>query len=60
MNYRNHKMKIFISFEESNEADAKEMAKLTENQHLKNANQLIKTIYKEALKKPIDKRLKFE
>jgi len=53
-------MKIFISFEESNEADAKEMAKLTENQHLKNANQLIKTIYKEALKKPIDKRLKFE
>lgn len=53
-------LKFFSTFEESNEADAKEMANLTENQHLKNANLLIRTIYNEELKKPIDKSLKFE
>lgn len=53
-------MQIFESFEEANKALAKEMAGLSGNQHLKNANQLIRTIYKKELLKPMDKKLIIE
>ena len=43
-----------------NEADAKEMAALSPEEHLQNANFLIEKIFAEELKKPMDKKVKFK
>ncbi len=48
------------SFAEMNEADAKEMASLSPEQHLANATKLTKELYKEELKKPMDKKINFK
>lgn len=53
-------IKFFTSFNEMNEADAKEMALLTPQEHLQNAVFLIKKIFAEELKKPMNKRIKFK
>lgn len=45
------KLTFFSSFEEMNEADAKEMASFTPLQHLQNATGLIKIFYANELKK---------
>lgn len=52
-------LKKFDSFEEMNEADAKEMSQLSGEDHLKNATELIKRIYADELKRPMDKKIKF-
>ena len=58
--YAKSKVRIFSSFEEAEEADAKEMAALSPLQHLQNATLLIKHIYAEELKKPFVKKLRFK
>ncbi len=56
--YERTGLRFFSSFEEADEADAKEMAALTGQQHFANAHLLICAIYKEALKEPFDKTIK--
>ena len=58
--YEKKTIQRFSSFEESNEADAKQMAAITPIEHLKNVTALIKQVYKEELKEPMDKKLNFE
>lgn len=48
----------FSSFEEANEADAANMAKLSGEQHFANAHLLIKSIYKDTLQEPFDRTIK--
>lgn len=56
---KNWELKSFGSFEEMNEADAKVMAQLSGEEHVRNATELIIKIYAEELKRPMDKKLKF-
>ncbi len=56
--YERTGLRFFSSFEEADEADAKEMAALTGQEHFSNAHLLISAIYKEALKQPFDKTIK--
>jgi hypothetical protein len=49
----------FTSFEDMNEVDAKKMANISATEHLQNATLLIKKVYAEQLKKPMNKNLKF-
>jgi len=58
--YKKNRLRTFSSFEEANEADAKDMALLMPEQHLKNVTDLIKRIYEEELKKPMDKKIRFK
>ena len=58
--YQKNPIQLFSSFEESNEADAKQMAAISPTEHLKNVTALIKQVYKEELKEPMDKKLNFE
>ncbi|MCB0605421.1 MAG: hypothetical protein KDC25_11165 [Saprospiraceae bacterium] len=53
-------MQTYDSHAASNEADAQEMAQLSENQHLENTNELMRTIYKDEIEKPMDKNLNFD
>ena len=53
-------IRAFNSFEEMNEADAKAMAKITGINHLQNATSLIKRVYSEELKNPMNKKLSFK
>lgn len=53
-------LKKFDSLEEMNEAQAKAMAQLSGEEHLKNATELIKRIYADELNKPSDKKIKFK
>lgn len=57
--YSEGRIKIFSSFEEANEDDAKAKAKLSPQQHLRNVTERIKVMYAEELKQPMDKTLKF-
>lgn len=50
----NWKLTFFNSFEEMNEADAKEMALFTPLQHLQHATELIKLVYANELKKKMN------
>ncbi len=58
--YKNSSLKQFSSFEEMNEADAKEMALISPMEHLKNTVIRIKNMYAEELKKPMNKKIKFD
>ncbi|MBI1780106.1 MAG: hypothetical protein HYR66_01870 [Sphingobacteriales bacterium] len=57
---KNRKLQSSSSFEEKNEAGAKAMARLSGEEHLRNATQLIKRVYSEELKKPKDRTIKFK
>ena len=50
-------LKRFESFEEMNEADAKEMAIISPINHLQNATMLIRKIFAEQLKQPMNKKV---
>jgi hypothetical protein len=50
----------FNSFEEMNEADAKERANISPEQHLINTTQRIKNMYADELFLPMGKTLKFK
>ncbi len=52
-------LKTFHSFEEMNEADARDKANLSPIEHLKNVTSLIEKLYADELKKPMDKKIKF-
>jgi len=47
------------TFKEMDEARAQAMAQLSGTEHLHNATELIKRIYAEELKKPMEKKIKF-
>ena len=53
-----HKEAAMQSLHQSTEDDAAYMATLSGEQHLANATQLIKAIYKEELKQPFDKTIR--
>jgi len=55
-----NKISFLKSFEEMNEADAKEMAALTPEQHIANATKLTQELYKDELIKPMDKKINFK
>ena len=57
--YQKSTFQTFNSHEEANEADAKARAEISPEQHLANATQMIKAMYAEELKKPMDKTLHF-
>ena len=57
--YKKNSLKTFSSFDEANEADAKEMAQLSPEEHFKNATALTKRIFENELKQPMDKKIKF-
>lgn len=58
--YQNkQEVKHFDSFEEMNEADAKEMAAIPPIIHLQNATLLAKRVFSEDLKKSMDMTIKF-
>jgi len=57
--YGKRDLKSFTSFEEMNEEDAKEMAALSPMTHLQHATLLIKKMYEDELKKPMNKKIKF-
>lgn len=50
----------FTSFEDMNEAEAKVMANISGVNHLQNATSLIKKVYADELKKPMDKKINFD
>lgn len=53
-------VRTFNSFEEANEADAKEVAAISPEIHLQNSTLLTERVFAEELKKPMDKTLKFK
>ena len=53
-------LRIFKSFEEAEEADAREMASLSATQLFQNVTMLIKVIYKKELGVPMDKTIRFK
>jgi pyruvate dehydrogenase complex dehydrogenase (E1) component len=57
---KKQRIRFFSSFEEMDEADAKEMATLSPKEHLQNTTSLIKRIFTEELKNPPEKRIKFK
>ena len=57
---RNWKLNTASSLEDMNEANAKAMAQLSGEEHLQNATELIKRVYADDLKKPMDKQIKFK
>jgi len=57
MVYEKRAIATFSSFEEMNEAVAKEMANISPMIHLQNATMLIKKVYAEQLKQPMNKTL---
>lgn len=61
LNYQPMKktLTFFKSFEEMNEADAKEAAKMDPLENLKNATAMIQAIYKDELKKEMVLRITF-
>ena len=50
-------LKRFNSFEELNEAEAKEMANISPTNHLQNATMLIRKVFAEQLKKSMNKKV---
>lgn len=57
---KKNQIQTYTSFEEMNEADAKERANISPEQHLINTTQRIKKMYADELKTPMDKTLKFK
>jgi CRISPR-associated endonuclease Csn1 len=57
---RNLKLNTASSLEDMNEANAKAMAQLSGEEHLQNTTELIKRVYANELKKPMDKQIKFK
>ena len=57
--YEKSTLKKFTSFKVSNENEARINAGISPEKHHANALQLIKSIYADELKKPMDKTLKF-
>ncbi len=57
--YQKIPFRIFNSFEEANDADAKAKANTSPEQHLINVTQRIKRTYADELKTPMNKTLKF-
>ena len=60
MYQKKQRVRKFNSFEEMNEADAKEMAAMPSIIHLRNATMLTKKVFSEDLKKPMDMTIKFK
>lgn len=58
MEYVKSNISIFTSFEEMNESDAKAMANISPINHLRNATMLIRKVYAEQLKQPMNKSLR--
>jgi len=58
MAYGKRSITISTSFDEMNEAEAKAMADISPITHLQNATMLIKKVYAEQLKQPMDKTLR--
>ncbi len=58
--YHRNQIKSFNSFEEMNEADAKEMAAISPLTHLQNATLLAKKTFSADLEKPMDMKIKFK
>ena len=58
MVYGKHSITISTSFEEMNESEAKAMANISPITHLQNATMLIRKVYAEQLKQPMDKSLR--
>lgn len=59
MQNKKREVRLFDSFEAAAEADAKAMAAKTGEEHLRDAVKLIKAVYGEKWKKPMNKRLGF-
>ena len=57
MVYGKRSITTFSSFEDMNEAEAKEMANISPIIHLQNATMLIQKVYAEQLKQPMNKTL---
>lgn len=57
--YKKKSLKIFSTHEEAEEFNAKSMAQLSPEEHLKNVTERIQKIYEDELKKPMDKKIKF-
>ncbi len=57
--YKKSNLKAFSSFEEADEENARAMAYLSPEEHLKNVRERIQKIYEDELKKPMDKKIKF-
>ena len=58
--YQKFCLRKFSSFEEMNEADAKEMALLSPVIHLQNATLVTKKVYEDELNRPMAKKIKFK
>jgi hypothetical protein len=57
MVYGKRSITTFTSFEEMNEAEAKAIANISPIVHLQNATMLIRKVYAEQLKQPMNKTL---
>lgn len=57
--YQKRGLRQFSSFEEMNEDEAKQMTAIAPIEHLKNASELIKSLYADELKQPMNKHIKF-
>ena len=57
--YQKSTLKTFSSFEEADEENAKSMAALSPEEHIRNVTDRMKKMHEEELKKPIDKKIKF-
>lgn len=60
LNHQTKAITTFNSFEEMNESDAEARAHISPEQHLINTTLMIKGIYADELKTPMDKALKFK
>lgn len=57
--YSKRNLKTFSSFEKSEEENARAMARLSPEEHLKNVTERIQKMYEDELKQPMDKKIKF-
>lgn len=57
--YTKSNLKTFSSFKEADEENAKSMAELSPEEHLKNVTERIQKTHEDELQKPMDKKIKF-
>lgn len=57
--YYSKNMQLFTTLEEMNEMDARDLSKLSPDDHIRNATELNKNIFRKSLDNPMDKKLKF-
>jgi|JI6StandDraft_1071083.scaffolds.fasta_scaffold14437_5 hypothetical protein len=57
--YHKQNLRAFSSHEDANESDAKEMAALSTAEHFQYVNRLIRELFADELKKPMNKKLRF-